>query len=215
MTKPAPGRNRRVARGAAWTVVLACVGAYAVSLLFPLWFQAQDQRVLVVTSDSMAPRIRAGDAVVIQTVTDVSELRVGQVVSFWPSGGDRLVTHTIVDLPMIQDMAPDPTTGAMEPVFREDGTPVMHPYVITKGAANEENDPDATPLSRVRGVVLEVHPGCGAVIGWAHSATGRWAMLAPPLVLLAGLELTAVPGVWRRRRRRPEPESGSYELLLD
>lgn len=218
MTTPAAGagtRRRRALRRAAWAVVLACLGAYAVVLAVPLWFQVQDQRLLVVTSDSMAPHFRAGDAVVVQAVTDASELRVGQVISFWPTGGERLVTHTIVDLPMIQDMAPDPGTGVMEPVVREDGTPVTRAYVVTKGAANQENDPDATPVSRVRGVVLGVHEGWGVGIGWAHSPTGRWVMLAPPLVLLALLELTAAPGALRPRRRRGRPDGESYGLLLD
>lgn len=195
-------------------MIVACVATYAVSLLFPLAFQAQGQRVLVVTSDSMAPRIRTGDAVVIQAVHDVSELEVGQVVSFWPSGGDRLVTHTIVDVRLLADMAPDPITGEPEPVLEPDGTPRLSPYIVTKGEANEENDPDATPVSRVRGVVLDVHRGWGAWIGWAHSPQGRWAMLAPPLVLLASLELVAARERRRRAAVRRAAREGSLDALL-
>lgn len=214
-----PGQRRLSVRGmlhaAAWLVVGVCVAAYSVSLAVPLWYDLQDQKLLVVTSDSMAPRIRTGDAVVIQNVTDPGQLQVGQVASFWPPGGDRLVTHTIVDLRMLVDMQPDPETGRMEPVLDEAGNPVEKPFIITKGDANEENDPNATPLSRVRGIVLDTRPGWGYVLGWAHSPAGRWTMLAPPLVLIAAMETSVALTTRLRRRRRPREEGRLDALLLD
>lgn len=208
-------RGRRVAavtaRAVAWTVVVVCVGAFAASTLAPLWFQVRDQRLLLVTSGSMAPAFQAGDAVVIQAIEDPSELRVGQVATFWPPGGDRLVTHRIVDLRSLPVLVPDPETGDMVPRLDEaTGAPLERPYIVTKGDANETPDPDATPLSRVRGVVLEVHPGWGRVLGWAHSPSGRWTLLAPPLLALAALELVAAAG---ERRRRPAPRPGREEVL--
>ncbi|MBX9246324.1 signal peptidase I [Actinotalea ferrariae] len=166
-----------------------------------MWFGVRDQRLLVVTSGSMAPAFQAGDAVVIQAIEDPSQLRVGQVATFWPPGGDRLVTHRIVDLRSLPVLTPDPVTGEMEPrLDAATGEPVLRPYIVTKGDANATVDPDATPLSRVRGVVLAVHPGWGRALGWAHSAEGRWALLAPPLAILAALETAATV---TERRRRP------------
>ncbi len=209
-------RSRRVVpralRGVAWTVVLACVGTFAVSTLAPLWFGLRDQRLLVVTSGSMAPAFQAGDAVVIQAIEDPSQLRVGQVATFWPPGGDRLVTHRIVDLVSLPVLAPDPVTGEMTPRLGADGEPLERPYIVTKGDANETADPDATPLSRVRGVVLEVHPGWGRALGWAHSPVGRWTLLAPPLAVLAALEVAATV-VERRRRPAPAPRAREEEAL--
>lgn len=188
----------RAARVGAWTVITACLTAFAASTAVPLWFGAQGQRLLVVTSGSMAPLLQAGDAVVIQAITDPSRLQVGQVATFWPPGGDRLVTHRIVDLKMLPDVVADPVTGQMVPRLDADGLPVERPFILTKGDANATQDPNATPLSRVRGVVLAAHAGWGRVIGWAHSPLGRLEMIGPPLVLLALLEL--VDAVGERRR---------------
>lgn len=208
-------------RGAAWAVVGLCLVAFTTSLAVPLWFGAQGQRLLIVTSGSMAPYVQAGDAVVIQAVTDPSELRVGQVASFWPPGGEHLVTHRIVDLIMLPAMTPDLATGEMVPQLHPaSGAPVERAYILTKGDANQTNDANATPLTRVRGVVLEAHPGWGALIGWAHSPIGRWTMLAPPLVLLVLLEV--VDSLTERRGRRSDasgagehPAAGHREARVD
>ena len=217
-----PGRSRpvRLVRGIAWAVVGLCLVTFMTSLAVPLWFGAQGQRLLVVTSGSMAPYVQAGDAVVIQAVADPSRLRVGQIASFWPPGGDHLVTHRIVDMIMLPAMTQDATTGEMVPQYHPaTGEPVERAFILTKGDANQTNDPNATPLTRVRGVVLEAHHGWGSLIGWTHSPTGRWVMLAPPLILLALLEL--VDSVAERRRRQPaassqdSPEGRLDALLLD
>ena len=85
--------------------------AYATSLAVPLWFQAHQQRILIVTSGSMAPKFDAGDAVVLRAISDESDLKVGQVISFWPTGSDELVTHRIVALRKLPDLRQDEATG--------------------------------------------------------------------------------------------------------
>ncbi len=193
---------RRLARAGAWLVIVAGVGAFAASIAVPAWFGLQDQRLLIVTSGSMSPFVEAGDAVVLQAIDDASQLRVGQVATFWPPGGAHLVTHRIVDLKMYAAMEPDPTTGGMVPQRDAAGEVIERPFILTKGDANATNDPDATPLSRVRGVVVGAHAHWGFVLNWASSATGRMTMLVPPLVLLAALEIT---DSLAERRRRPKP----------
>ncbi|WP_024285869.1 signal peptidase I [Cellulomonas sp. KRMCY2] len=216
-----PGRSRpvRLLRGLVWAVIGACLAAFVTSLAVPLWFGAQGQRLLIVTSGSMAPYVQAGDAVVIQAVTDPSQLRVGQVASFWPPGAEHMVTHRIVDMVMLPAMIQNSATGEMVPQHDPaTGEPVERAFILTKGDANQTNDPNATPLTRVRGVVLEAHHGWGSRIGWAHSPTGRWVMLAPPLILLALLELV---DSWSERRRRepaaatgPDSPEGRLDALL-
>lgn len=200
-----------------WTVVVVCGLAYATSLAVPLWFQAHQQRLLIVTSGSMAPTFEAGDAVVLRRITDPSQLKVGQVVSFWPVGSDSLVTHRVVELHMLPQLeadATDPTRSV--PVLDDAGEPVLNPYILTKGDANPLRDPNATPLTRVRGVVLAVHQGWGWVLQWAGSAQGRAVMLVPPLVALATLEIMAVVGGrGRRKETAPRPDGRFDDLLLD
>lgn len=201
---PPGSRRARGVRVALWTVVALCVGSYAASLLVPLYFQVQEQRLLIVVSGSMSPYIDAGDAVVMKQIENPAELRVGQVVSFWPQDSEVLQTHRIIRLEMLPVLEQDESTGRMVPKLDEaTGEPITRPYIFTKGDANDEPDPNATPVNRVRGVVLAVHPGWGAVLGWAHSATGRFVMLGPPLLILAGMEVAAVVQARRARARRP------------
>jgi len=209
---------RRATSATLWTVVAVGVGAYLVSLATPLWFQVQGQRLLIVTSGSMAPQFVAGDVVVLRSVTDASELKPDLVVTFQPVGSTALVTHRIVSLhslPAMRDVGDG--TGRMEPVLGEDGAPVMQPYIRTQGDANPSPDPNATPVERVQGVFLRAHHGWGAVLTWATSAQGRAVMLVPPLVALAALELLSVAEARRRARRvrRTRDDRRVDALLLD
>ncbi|HEY0218033.1 MAG TPA: signal peptidase I [Cellulomonas sp.] len=194
---PRASLTRRITRSVLWTVIVVCGLAYATSLAVPLWFQANGQRLLIVTSGSMSGSqegaFDAGDAVVMRRITDPSQLRVGQVASFWPAGSDQLVTHRIIALRNLPVMQQDTATGRMVPTLDPaTGEPVERPYIFTKGDANLDPDRDATPLSQVRGIVLNVYPKWGWVLDWAGSAQGRLLMLGPPLAALAALEILAL-----------------------
>lgn len=195
-----------------WTVVVAGAAAYGASLGVPLWFQAQGQRLLIVTSGSMAPTFVAGDVVVLKAITDESQLKVDQVVTFRPVGSQTLVTHRIVELHKLPAMV-QRADGHSVPRLDSSGNQIMQPYIITQGDANRTPDPDATPVSRVRGVVLGWHHGWGSVLLWAGSARGRATMLVPPLVALGVLE---VLGVLEGRRSAPRRrrEDGPHDALL-
>lgn len=199
-------------------MVAVGVLAYLTSLAVPLWFGAQGQRLLIVTSGSMAPQFVAGDVVVLRAVSDASELKPGLVVTFQPMGTTGLVTHRIVslhNLPAMQDVGDG--SGRMETVVGDDGMPVLQPHIRTQGDANPGPDANATPVERVRGVVLGVHHGWGAALTWATSAPGRAVMLVPPLLALATLEVVAVLEARRRTRqaRRPQDDRRVDALLLD
>ncbi len=219
--KPTPSRRRhrawwRVAVSTVlWTVVVLGAGAYGASLGVPLWFQLQGQRLLIVTSGSMAPTFIAGDVVVLKAITDESQLKVDQVVTFRPVGSQTLVTHRIVELHRLPAMVQG-ADGRSVPRLDSNGNEIMQPYIITQGDANKTPDPDATPVSRVRGVVLGWHHGWGRVLLWAGSPQGRATMLVPPLVALGVLELLGVLESRRAGpRHRPRQESPHDALLLD
>ena len=85
----------------------------------------------------------------------------------------------------------------------------------------------ALPISRVRGVVLDVYPHWGWALQWARSPIGRLTMLAPPLLALAAMELMAVMRERALKRelgagphdphdaRRQHADGGEHDLLLD
>lgn len=160
--------------------VALILASYAV----PLWYQLHGNRLLVVTSGSMAPEIAAGDGVVIQQVTDASQLRVGQIITFYPVGSATLVTHRIVGMARVERV-----DNQGNGVLGADGQPIKDPYIKTKGDANKVDDPNLTPATSVRGIVREVHPGWGVPLAWAHSPMGRLILFVPPLLVLALLEL--------------------------
>lgn len=206
----------RIVPVACWTIVVLCVSAFAFSLAVPLWYQLNGQRLLLVTSGSMEPEFSAGDAVVVQNITDPSQLQVDQVVTFWPPDSNRLVTHRIIDLQRLPVLEQNLGTGRMDPVIDPaTGEPRMQEYIFTKGDNNPHPDPNATPWEAVRGVVLSVQPQWGSVLSWAHSPIGRFWMLAPPLLLLAGMEIA---GLIAERRRRsaapPDPAPGPDDAYL-
>jgi signal peptidase len=208
--------RRRVLRTALWTVIVVCGLAYAGSLAVPLWFQANGQRLLIVTSGSMSGpeqgSFDAGDAVVMRRIDDPSQLRVGQVATFWPAGADQLVTHRIIALRNLPVMQQDAATGKMvQTLDPETGEPLTRPYIFTKGDANAEPDKNATPLSQVRGIILNVYPRWGWVLDWAGSAQGRATMLAPPLAALAALEVLSLLDDRRARRSAGERRASARE----
>ncbi len=216
--EPAQRRPRwRVAGSVGlWAVVVVGTLTFATSLAVPLWFQARDQRLLIVTSGSMSPVFDAGDAVVMRKVDHPSQLKVGQIVSFWPLGSERLVTHRIVDLVTLPTLEQNDETGRMEPVIDpKTDEPVESQYLITRGDANPENDPNATPYTRVRGIVLDVHPSWGWVLQWAGSAAGRAIMLVPPLLALGTLELLALRDARRRARDATSPDERYLDAFLE
>jgi signal peptidase len=166
------------------TVLGAFIAVILASYAVPLWFQLRGERLLVVTSGSMAPEVMPGDAVVIRPVTDVSQLQLGQVVTFAPAGSTRLVTHRIVGLTTFERTTDDGKT-----VVDAQDRPIYEPYIRTKGDANKAPDADFTPASSVRGIVMAAYAGWGTALAWAHSPLGRLVLFAPPLVMLLLAEL--------------------------
>ncbi|WP_223304848.1 signal peptidase I [Cellulomonas sp. B6] len=210
---------RRVVSATLWTVAVTGVGAFLVAILVPLWYQAHDQRLLIVTSGSMEPQFSPGDAVVLRAVNDPSELKQRLVVTFQPTGRDELVTHRIVAVLSLPAMTEVPGSGGRQvPVLDANGEPVSRAYIRTQGDANAEPDPNATPVERVRGIVLRVHEGWGRPLAWASSPAGRAMLLVPPLLALVTLEVLAVVDDRRRRRedarRRQAPPDGKLDALL-
>jgi signal peptidase len=192
--------GRRARRWAFRAVFAASMALALLAYGIPLWYHTHGQRILVVTSGSMAPTFNTGDAVVITKISP-SELRPGQVVTFWPMGHQgNLTTHRIINLLE----RPDYIYGTTTPIEGPNGEAQVSQYIQTQGDANGDPDYNLTPVANVRGAVTEVKKGWGYPLGYAHSPLGRFLIFAPPLALLLGAELMS----WRRRPK-PSPTTTS------
>ncbi|HTY73096.1 MAG TPA: signal peptidase I [Actinomycetes bacterium] len=200
----APLAGDRARRVAFRLVIGAFVAAILVSYSVPLWYHLKGEQLLVVTSGSMQPTVREGDAVVVHPISP-TELRRGMVVTFWTAAQSprRLETHRIVDLKTLPV-----TTSDGHLVYDANGQVETRQVIQTKGDGNAFPDPNMTPVTNVRGVVVAVKTGWGRQLLWAHSGTGRLLLFGPPLLMLLGAELLS----WRRVPRRDrDPQKGARD----
>ena len=153
---------------AVFTVLLTLVWMVVIALGTGLLF---GWTPTVITSDSMAPSIRAGDVVLAQP-TSGDDLEVGSVITF--DVGDGLVTHRI-------------------DVVNPDGT------YLTKGDANPESDSTPVMPDQVTGVGRVAVPWIGQPTLWLRNGDlARLGFLATAFA--AGIRLASGAN-WRQDKR--------------
>jgi signal peptidase len=136
--------------------IFAVVAGVAVVSLFVLargtsgsgdgWYGFAGRRLFVVTSGSMSPTIRVGDAVFVKPIgsNDTDSLDAGDVVTFRAANNPRfLITHRIV--------AVRSSAGGQR-------------FFETKGDANVNTDASVLNPERIVGVVTRVVPRLGSII---------------------------------------------------
>jgi signal peptidase len=188
----APGRGstrqrvRSVAHLLAGTVFGAVLGLLLLALIATRFLGFS---VLAVNSDSMAPAITRGDAIVVKPVAP-GDIEPGDIILF-RSGGDAIPTvHRVVGVHEFESRLTSRSTGA---------TSVSTDYrFATRGDANPLPDPVSVPAEDVLGQVWFTLPSAGAAFG------------VPARVLLfaaAGVFATAWLAfeVGRRVSRQPPP----------
>ncbi len=135
---------------------------------------------MVVTSGSMEPAIRVGDAVMMRPPAP-GEVRDGDVITFKPFGSLGLVTHRVV------------ATSEIEGNL----------YFQTQGDANATPDPDLTSAEAVFGKVALTLPKMGFLLHFAATPRGKVLLIALPLFVLMVRE---VRGYFSNTK--PEPAQG-------
>lgn len=172
-----PWRIALRAVGAALTVVL--VGLVLALVAVPL---ATGGQALTILTGSMTPALAPGDVAVVrgvETATLCADVRVGQIVSYFPKPDNpELITHRVIGK----------TIGDFG-----DGTACR---LVVQGDANNSPDPPVSP-KQVRGVFLFGLPK----IGWAlHAAQQhRTVVVGVAAALLAALALWSALRPTRRR----------------
>lgn len=115
-------------------------------------------RPYIVKTGSMEPAIHTGSVVFVNQRTELSEIKVGDVISF-RKGGEMLVTHRVVKI--------------------EDGK------YTTKGDANNTNDPEPVTEENYIGKTVTVLPGLGGLFSFLKTTAGRVTALCIVGALLA------------------------------
>lgn len=125
--------------------------------------------LLDIRTDSMKGTINAGDIAVISKVKDASDLKVGDVITFWDSiDGQRVLnTHRIVEI-RYNEQNPENT------------------LFFTKGDNVGENDPLAKSFAQVVGKYKFRMAGLGYVVRFLQSGWGFFFIIILPLAAFLG-----------------------------
>ena len=150
--------GRYVVSGVALLLLLALVAPFVV-YGFPGVIGADAS--FVVLSGSMEPDIRAGDAVVVDSVRP-AQIAVGDVITFTRDGSSSPITHRVLEA----------TGEGAERSF------------VTKGDSNEEADAQPVPAANVIGRVVVTIPYIGLVVDFANTQPGFLLFVALPIGLL-------------------------------
>ncbi len=176
-------KRDRLGAALRWLAVLAlCAVMLAGLIMFVLGF-----RTYAITGGSMADTIGKG-ALAIDRIVPVSELEVGDIITYGPPGRGNLVTHRIISIDS-----------------QADGSPLFH----TQGDANESADPWTFTLDTDQQAryVFQV-PYLGYVLLTFGSPLMRTILLVGLALLLA---FTLFLKLWREAGEFPESDSEASE----
>ena len=164
---------------------------------------------LIVLSDSMSPKIKEGDLIVVKSV-DPSKVKEGDVIAFFdPSMGENAVTtHRVLkqnkteadDLPAWHN--PDNLPG-----IEGEGETLRF---RTQGDYNPVEDPDAVPADRLVGVWTGFcWRGAGKVAMFMQRPVGLILCIGVPIILLVAYEII------RRRIYEKSKQRDTDDLLKE
>lgn len=173
-------RTKRLLLSMARIVPIALI-AVAITSALMLIFQSVFCPFHVVVSDSMAPQIKTGDAIVVKDI-ETDEVKVGQVVIFRDSDNENdFIIHRVVG---IEDL----------------GYAKMY---TTKGDNNPEPDPNKIPTGEIVGGVSMRLPQFGFFLNFLETPKGYVACAAIPAAI--ALFLVFLQSIWEVFGRVRDP----------
>lgn len=123
--------------------------------------------LLRVSSASMEPELEVGDVILTESVSDVSALKVGDIITYEGEVGgyaDKLITHEIVTAP-----------------YKSDGVYCL----VTKGTANSVSDPVITEEQIVGKMVVNL-PFFGEIYNFFITPWGLAVSIFLIIIVFAG-----------------------------
>lgn len=189
-TATQPTEDRAPTRGASrarvWSIgyrvalgLAALLAVYAT--VVPWMIQRSGERLVTITSGSMAPGIPVGATLGIHEPADRTALQPGQIITFKATGNGTVISHRIVRRL---------ETAKLGGVFYQ-----------TKGDANRTADPDLASASSIIGVVDGVLPTWQSAAVDLQTPRGRLAVYGGLFALVALGEIADLVGARRRREQ--------------
>ena len=124
--------------------------------------------LFIVLSGSMEPEFNTGSIVFVKPV-EPETIVPGEIVTFSGfAGSKQLMTHRVMDIENDEDY------GLL---------------FITKGDANEHNDPDPVPAKNIKGTVSGHVPLLGYLMSFVQTKQGLILLIMIPACLLIGVEV--------------------------
>ena len=147
-------------------------------------------KTMAVSSASMEPAIRVGDAVVLRPAPSIESIQAGDVITFSASGVQSTTTHRVTAVKEIQGRT----------------------YFQTRGDANPTPDPDMVPAEAVFGKAVLMLPRAGYFLYLATSPWGKVATLGvPSLVMMVWVSWNLLHSGKPSRPDRGQPKHRKVE----
>lgn len=147
-------------------------------------------RIYMVLSGSMSPAFDTGSMVFVRP-QDPAEIRKGDIITYSGESSDMLTTHRVVD------------------VLNEEGV-----KFVTRGDANNVNDPKPVPAENVVGRVHGSLPYIGYIMGFAQTRQGLIFLVFIPGTLVILFEIRNIFKYMKEAEEERKGERGrasSYE----
>ena len=189
------GAARKIAAAAGVVVCVLLLPILTLNLIFLVQSFLNPDEVpgifgitpMVVVTDSMSPVIKGGD-MVIDRKTDASEVKVGDVISFFDptrSKKEIVITHRVVR------------------IEEENGTLQFY----TKGDANNMEDGVPVPAGNLVGVYRATIPLVGRIVLFMRTVPGVFLTVILPLIGVIAYDLVRRKKWEKETKRRAEGEA--------
>lgn len=150
-------------------IILVVLAIFIVYMLFFMYSNAKsneqqtifNHRLFIVQSDSMSPTFRTGTLLLIKQV-DPQSIQAGDIITFRTNNDSLPTTHRVVEI-------------------LEDNSTLKF---VTRGDANNMNDPTPVDESNILGKVVLYIPLLGYVMGFIRTKQGIITVIIIPAFIL-------------------------------
>lgn len=143
-----------------------------------------NHRLYIVQSDSMSPTFRRGSLLIIKQI-DTDSIKVGDIITYRKAGDSLATTHRVTE------------------IIEEDGAKKF----VTKGDANNINDPVPVDQEYVIGKVAFFIPYIGFVMAFVRTKQGTLLVIVIPALILMITQIIELTKYRKKYRSEVQEEN--------